>query len=172
MTRTKIASKRRQRQTALVPKKQTPTLADLLDRPKLDLEKADIALLNLLCAVGLPGAENLDIPRLLGKLDEWAKLVRLETDRNYYKFLNSPGRFNNSQACFCVVCMISVLQDNCGVRYDPKWKGRLTPENPCRWNLALTPKTSSFMLSSTVPAGRAARCRCCTPPLDDAWGIR
>ena len=130
MTREKRASKNRRRQTALAPRRQTPTLADLLDRPKLDLEKADIALLNLLCAVGLPGAENLDIPRLLGKLDEWAKLVRLETDRNYYKFFNSSGRFNNSQACFCVVCMISVLQDNYGVRYDPKWKGRLTPEKP------------------------------------------
>ncbi len=121
MTRTKSASKRRQRQTALVPKKQTPTLADLLDRPRFNLERADIALLNLLCATGLPGAESLDIPRLLGKLDEWAELVRLDTDRNYYKFIDSPGRFSNSQAYFCVMQMITVLQEDCGVRYNPKW---------------------------------------------------
>ncbi len=44
MTRTKSASKNRRRQTALAPRRQTPTLADILDRPRFDLERADIAL--------------------------------------------------------------------------------------------------------------------------------
>ncbi len=129
MTRTKIASKRRQRQTALVSKKQTSRLADFLNRPRFDLGKADIALLNLLCAVGLPGTEKLDIPRLLGILDDWACLVRLATERNYYKFLDSPGAFNNSSAYFCVLYMITVLQRGCGVCYNPKWTD-ITPDKP------------------------------------------
>jgi len=104
-------------------------LADLLARPRAGLQRADIALLNLLCAAGLPGAENLEITRLLDKLDDWADLVRLETSRNYYKFINAPQEFNHSQAYFCVLCMITVLQQQCGVRYNPKWTGG-APDKP------------------------------------------
>ncbi|HUT89162.1 MAG TPA: hypothetical protein VMY37_06685 [Thermoguttaceae bacterium] len=104
-------------------------LAQLLDQPDSVLDKTDVALLNLICAVDLPGAEDLDIPGLLGTLDEWADLIRLETDRNYYEFVDAPGMFNNSQAYFCVLYMITVLQRKCGVRYNPKWTS-ITPDRP------------------------------------------
>jgi hypothetical protein len=119
-----IASKNDAKQTELTPSKQMPKLADILDykRTKFDLENADIALLNLLCAVGLPGAENLDIPCLLDKLDEWAEMIRLETEKNYYRFIESPEQFEDSQAYFCVLYMATVLEQKCGVHYNPKWK--------------------------------------------------
>jgi hypothetical protein len=46
-----------------------------------ELARVDIALMNLLCAKGLPGAEKLDIPPALRKRDEWAAKVRFETER-------------------------------------------------------------------------------------------
>jgi len=104
-------------------------LAQWVKQPDSALDKTDVALRNLLCAVDLPGAEGLDIPALLETLDEWAELVRLETDRNYYKFLDAPGTFNNSQAYFCVLYMITVLQRKCGVRYNAQWTS-ITPDSP------------------------------------------
>jgi hypothetical protein len=37
--------------------------------------------------------------------------------------------FNDSQAYFCVLYMITVLQRKCGVRYNPKWTS-ITPDKP------------------------------------------
>jgi hypothetical protein len=83
----------------------------------------DIALANLVCASGLPGAGELDVDSYLAWLDEAAAQVRLATDRNYHKFIDNPSEFDFSQARFCMVCLVSVLQTQCRVRYHPKWKG-------------------------------------------------
>ncbi len=41
---------------------------------------------------------------------------------NYDQFLNNTGKFHNSQAYFCVVCLISILKTKYRVTYSPKWK--------------------------------------------------
>jgi len=46
---------------------------DLLSMDPVALAKLDLAVVNLLCAKGLPGAESLDIPAVQAKLDEWAR---------------------------------------------------------------------------------------------------
>lgn len=58
---------------------------DLLAMPPAELEKVDLAVVNLLCAKGLPGTENLDIPAILARLDEWAAKVKAETQRHLYR---------------------------------------------------------------------------------------
>jgi hypothetical protein len=50
-------------------------LAQLLALPPEQLEKVDIARMNLLCAEGLRGAENLNLQENLDRLDEWARHV-------------------------------------------------------------------------------------------------
>lgn len=90
------------------------TLSDMVRDPDL---RTDVALANLVCANGLPGAADLPISRYLDWLDEAAAKVRLLTHRNYHKFLDSPSSFDNSQARFCIICMVTVLQQECGVRY-------------------------------------------------------
>lgn len=105
-----------------------PTLHELLNAPVESYTDTDIAVANLVCACGLPGIAPLSIEECLDWLDVAARTVRLETQRNYYKFLASPVAFNNSQAKFCMVCMVTVLQRQFGVRYNPKWKG-LTPNS-------------------------------------------
>jgi len=93
------------------------------------LATLDIALVNLLCAAGLPGAAELTISRYVDWLDDAAQKVELATQRNYGKFLDNPATYNDSQATFCIVCMIEVLQKELGVRYNPKWQG-VTPHQP------------------------------------------
>lgn len=87
-----------------------------------DLSQIDIALLNLVCASGLPGAGPLRIDHYLEWLDDAAAKVKLATDRNYHKFLESPEAFEFSQARFCMVCLVTVLQRDLGAAYNPKWK--------------------------------------------------
>ncbi len=89
----------------------------------------DVALLNLVCTSELRGASSQPIEHYLEWLDDVAEKVRLATERNYFKFLDAPGAFENSQARFCMVCLVTVLQRECGVHYNPKWKG-LTPDCP------------------------------------------
>ena len=61
------------------------SLDDLLKMTPEQLADVDIAEMNLLCAVGLPGAEKLDIDQALATLDQWAKKVAFETDRHLYR---------------------------------------------------------------------------------------
>jgi hypothetical protein len=89
----------------------------------------DIAEANLLCAAELPGAEGLDLNAQLLRLDEIAADVEriIFLKENFDQFLNNPGKFHNSQAYFCVVCMVSILKTKYGIGYNPKWK-HVTPE--------------------------------------------
>lgn len=94
-----------------------------------DSASYDIAEANLLCASGLPGAEGLDRNAQLLRLDEIAADVEriIFLKENFDQFLNNPGKFHNSQAYFCVVCMVSILKTKYGIGYNPKWK-HVTPE--------------------------------------------
>lgn len=49
-----------------------PTLEEFTGLKLASLDDYDIAILNLYAARGLPSTEDLDIPALLEKLDEWA----------------------------------------------------------------------------------------------------
>jgi len=40
------------------------------------LAALDLALVNLACAVGLPGSDEIDVDFCLSSLDEWAERVR------------------------------------------------------------------------------------------------
>lgn len=43
--------------------------------------KLDIGEVNLECSLGLPGSENIDLPVYLAKLDQWAEVIALGTER-------------------------------------------------------------------------------------------
>jgi hypothetical protein len=83
-----------------------------------ELSKQDIALLNLRATDGLPGTENVNVAQLLAQLDGWAKKVRIDTDRNLYQFLQKPNEFNNSEAYFRMLMLVTVLQQDFGVHYN------------------------------------------------------
>jgi hypothetical protein len=96
-----------------------PTLGEVLYWPAQEIRRLRVEFLNLLCATGLPDTSDLDIHACLKKLDEWTRQVGAETERCAGQFRRDPSDFNNSEAYFRVLVMITVLERDIGVRYNP-----------------------------------------------------
>jgi hypothetical protein len=94
-------------------------LKELLALSPTDLDKCDIGLMNLLCAEGLPGAENLDAQQCLKKLDSMADYVKEETQRHYYRFREHPEDFKNSEAYFRMDMLGTILVQDLHIQYNP-----------------------------------------------------
>jgi len=108
----------------------TPTnFAQLLAIPPDQLEKVDLARIDLLCAEGLPSSTNLDIEQSLKTLDEWAREVKEETDRNYHRFVEHPEKFKNSLGYYRMAVMAAVLCQDLRVHYDPQREKELFDNN-------------------------------------------
>ncbi len=92
------------------------------------LSSCDIALLNLVAARDLPATESLDIPACLDKLDDWAARVRIETLHHLYRFdaraSEPPSEYGYGSSFGRFLCyfLLQVLQEDCGVRYNPARK--------------------------------------------------
>ena len=98
------------------------TLERLLSLPPEQLAQVDIAEMNLLCATGLPGAEDMDIEKCLAKLDQWAQHVKHETERHLYRltdprYKDHAEHYQHSEARFRAEWLISVLQRDIGLHY-------------------------------------------------------
>jgi hypothetical protein len=98
---------------------QPQTLKELLALPPADLDECDIGLMNLLCAEGLPGAENLNVQDCLKKLDDLAATVKFETDRHYYRFREHPEQFRNSLGYYQMMILEQILVQDLGIQYNP-----------------------------------------------------
>lgn len=99
------------------------TLAELLSLQPGELEHCDIALMNLLCAESLPGAENLHVDESLATLDKWAQHTKSEIDRNFHHYSEDPAYFYNSTNFYKMAMMAVVLYEDYNIRYNPKWMG-------------------------------------------------
>jgi hypothetical protein len=75
--------------------------------------------MNLLCAEGLPGSENLDLQDCLKKLDGMADYVKRETQRHEYRFREHPEDFKNSEAYFRMDMLGTILVQDLGIQYNP-----------------------------------------------------
>jgi hypothetical protein len=96
------------------------TLDDLLGLPVEELGTIDVAEMNLLCAVGLPGAEGLNVPHALSTLDQWASRVGAETTRHLYR-VNDPRyaeHYRHSEAYLRAEMLVQVLCEDLGIRYN------------------------------------------------------
>lgn len=91
---------------------------DLMELDEKALEQNDIAVMNLLCAQGLPGAQDLSTHECQATLDDWARHVKAETVRHFYKFKQSPGEYQNSLAYFNMLMLVTVLQQDFGIHYN------------------------------------------------------
>ena len=98
----------------------TPTnLENLLALQPAQLEKCDIALVNLLCSQGLPGAGEMKTEDYLETLDKWAGHVQTETARNFHQYRENPANFYNSEGYFKMLMMAVVVYEDFGIRYNP-----------------------------------------------------
>lgn len=107
--------------TALPSLQQPKRLDELLALSPTELECCDIARMNLLCAEGLTGAEDLMVDENLATLDKWVQHIKSETDRNLHHFRENPAYYYNSESFFKMLTMSVVLYEDYGIRYDPKW---------------------------------------------------
>ncbi len=82
-------------------------------------ETRDIGTVNLMCALGLPGAENIDAAKYHRWLDDAARAVEFDTKRHWYRFMGWPGAYRNSLGYFCCSFLLQVLQEDFNVRYNP-----------------------------------------------------
>lgn len=95
------------------------SLRILLSLSDNELQGVDIARMNLLCAQGLLGSEDLDVNATLAVLDQMAVRVREETERHFYRFQQNPAEFENSEGFFRMIMLAVVLTEDFHVRYDP-----------------------------------------------------
>lgn len=95
------------------------TLGRLLEMSPAELEDIDIAEMNLLCAKGLPGAENVDVQKSLKIIDYWTNRVDLETRRNRHRFKEHPEQYENSEIYYSMGMIVTVLEQDLGVQYNP-----------------------------------------------------
>lgn len=104
------------------------TFVELSARPDDELNSVDIALMNFLCAEGLPGAEGLDVSRSLAILDDWAEVVRQAEAKYLPAFHSDPARYDNSLAKFKAVNMVLTLKEDlgCGYNMDLLASGRMS----------------------------------------------
>src|SRR5262245_61608540 len=96
-----------------------PELAHFIGCPVAATEDYDVAALNVRCARGLPGAEDLDERRLVTWVDNAARPVLFNTRRHCYRFNENPGYYKNSPGYFCCYFLLQTLQEDLGVRYNP-----------------------------------------------------
>ncbi|MBK8268865.1 MAG: hypothetical protein IPK83_11405 [Planctomycetes bacterium] len=104
----------------------------MLELTPQQLASADIALMNLLCAKGIPGAESLDIPAALKRLDEWAAKVKVETERHLYRVTDPKfaDHYNHSEARLRAEFIVQTLQEDCGVHYNMERVRNVDFSNP------------------------------------------
>jgi hypothetical protein len=68
---------------------------------------------------GLPGAESLDIKSSLSLIETMARKVWQETDRLRPRFWQRPQEFYHSEAYFKMLVLVTVVQQDFGIRYNP-----------------------------------------------------
>lgn len=95
-----------------------PNWQELAQFTEAQLATIDIALVNLACAIGLPGSERIDVDLCLDKLDEWATRVRGYTERCEPDFRRNPHRYKNSEAYFRSLSLVTALWKQCKVCYN------------------------------------------------------
>jgi hypothetical protein len=82
------------------------------------LAARDIGSLNLEAALGLPGAENLDLDACVQKLNAWAKHLRAYTRDRWHLFQCSPEEYDFSRGQFLMLALVTFLQKHRGVHYN------------------------------------------------------
>ncbi len=94
------------------------TLSEALS-PKHERHLFELARLNLLCAESLPGGEKIDLLAVEQTLGTWARRVASETERYFHEFRRDPAEYHNSEPYFRLSVLITVLQQDFGVHYNP-----------------------------------------------------
>lgn len=94
------------------------TLKDLRDPSEQVLASLDVAEADLVCALGLPGSERLDIPACLAWIDRAAAWTKHHTQATLHLFTRNPELYNHSESLYRVLAIDSVLRRGLGVHFN------------------------------------------------------
>jgi hypothetical protein len=141
---------------ANLPSANSPrTLSELLALKPEQLEGTDIALMSLLCAEGLPGAEDLNVRGCLATLDQWAQHAKREIDRNYHRFREDPAYYYHSEAFYKMLMLAVVVYEDFGIRYNPKW---IAPPSEMRGNDHFFADSRDILIHGMIGPQRMGTC--------------
>lgn len=103
---------------------QPRTLATLLGLPADQLEKVDMARMNLLCAEGLVGSEQLDVEHDLSIINEWAIQADQDLQRFTPLYHAHPEKFPDvhSESEWKMYVLFGFLRERQGIGYNPDLK--------------------------------------------------
>jgi hypothetical protein len=90
-------------------------LEELLRLPPEELNRCDIARMNLLCAEGLIGSEDLDVDQCLAMLDDWCEHIQQATEQCMPRWRVRPNGLTEGQARIWV--LTTQLKGHFGIRY-------------------------------------------------------
>jgi hypothetical protein len=92
------------------------TLQELLALPDRKLSEVDIGRMNLLCASGLPNAENLNLEQALNTLDHWAALIKEAEAKYLPTYYRNPAKYENSLSKFKAITLVLTIKEDlkCG----------------------------------------------------------
>jgi hypothetical protein len=141
--------------TPLHGPKGTPNLPPRIGSPEAGLDSLDVAAANLHCALGLPGAEALDVSGCLAQLDQWAARVQAETQRHRHRFGANPREFDHSEGYFRMLMMAVVVAEDFGVRYNP---ARMGPLGPASGHDGFFADSRDVFLHGLLGPGRLGTC--------------
>lgn len=94
------------------------SFGDILTLAHSESQSVDLAEANILCAEGLPGVGDLDVPKCVEKIDRWTELVRKQTLRRLSEYTRSPQTYDNSEARFRLSVLADVIGKDIGLYYD------------------------------------------------------
>lgn len=86
--------------------------------PADELARFDPAFVQFVTNMGFPGSERLDPHGCFRRVREMAARTRIYTEQNLWKFRQAPSQFEDSEAYFRALCMVTTLQKEFGIRYD------------------------------------------------------
>ncbi len=98
--------------------KNPSSVSDLILLSEDQLANIDIAKVNLICAQGLQGSENLNIDQCMSILDDWAEQARIDMEKRLPYFSQYSAKYDNSVILYKIVNMILFLKNTIGVNYN------------------------------------------------------
>jgi hypothetical protein len=98
------------------------SFSEVLSLTAKEIDRCDIARVNLLCAQGLPGADGPDVAACLATLDRWAECVGRYVRDCLDQFHRLPDQYHHHEGFFRFLSMVTLLKHprGLGISYQPK----------------------------------------------------
>lgn len=96
---------------------QSRSVWQLLDLSDEDMDKVDVVEMNLAVARGIPGLENLSVPKFKQIVDGWAHQIELSLPVSELEFKKTPESWENDIRLFRLGVAASFLNDHVGIDY-------------------------------------------------------